>query len=159
MGKRHKPVKIIGKLREAEIVLAGGFVSLEELATAIADPDAPKVSPRLASADVPTALARTGSYLRSSTALPAFAVGDEVRARNLHPAGHTRLPRYARGRVGVVSHHHSAHVFPDSHAHGGGEGPQHLYTVSFTARELWGPEALPSDTVRLDLWESYLERR
>ena len=141
-----------------QMLLAGGFVSPEELATALADPAAPKAKPRLASADVPTALARAGSYLRSSAAQPAFAVGDHVRARNLNPIGHTRLPRYARGRVGVITHHHGAHVFPDSHAHGGGEDPQALYTVRFTARELWGPDAAPKDTISLDLWESYLER-
>lgn len=141
-----------------QMMLAGGFVSPEELATAIADPAAPKASPRLTSAEVPAALARAGSYLRNSAAQPAFAVGDRVRARNLHPTGHTRLPRYARGRVGVVTHHHGAHVFPDSHAHGGCEDPRRLYTVRFTARELWGPDASPKDTVGLDLWEPYLER-
>ena len=141
-----------------QMLLAGGFVSPEELATAIADPAVPKASPRLTSTEVPAALARSGSYLRSSVARPAFAVGNEVRARNLHPAGHTRLPRYARGRVGIVTHHHGAHAFPDCHAHGGGEDPHHLYTVRFTARELWGPEALPGDAVSLNLWEPYLER-
>ena len=141
-----------------QMLLAGGFVTPEELAAAIADPAAPKTSPRLAPADVPTALARAGSYLRNSAVQPAFAVGDEVRARNLNPVGHTRLPRYARGRVGVITHCHGAHVFPDSHAHGGGEDPQPLYTVRFTASGLWGPDASPRDTVSLDLWEPYLER-
>jgi nitrile hydratase len=140
-----------------QMLLAGGFVSPEELATAIADPASPKASPGLTSDEVPAGLARAGSYLRSNAAQPAFAVGDRVRARNFNPTGHTRLPRYARGRVGVVTQHHGAHVFPDSNAHGGGEDPQPLYTVRFTARELWGPEASPKDTVSLDLWEPYLE--
>ena len=140
-----------------QMLLAGGFVSPEELATAIGDSAAPEAKPRLTSSEVATALARSGSYVRSSAAHPAFAVGDRVRARNLHPVGHTRLPRYARGRVGIVTHHHGAHVFPDSHAYGGGEDPQPLYTVRFTARELWGPEASSKDTVSLDLWEPYLE--
>jgi nitrile hydratase len=141
-----------------QMLLAGGFISPEELATAVADPAVAKVSPRLTSAEVSAGLVHAGSYLRSSAAQPAFAVGDCVRARNLNPTGHIRLPRYARGRVGVVTHHHGAHVFPDSHAHGGGEDPQHLYTVRFTARELWGSDASPKDTVSLDLWEPYLER-
>ena len=141
-----------------QMLLAGGLVSPEELTTAIADPAAPKASPRLTSAEVSTTLARAGSYLRISAGLPSFAVGDGVRAGNLNPTGHTRLPRYARGRVGLVTHHHGAHVFPDRHAHGGGENPQPLYTVRFSARELWGPDASPRDTVSLDLWESYLER-
>ena len=141
-----------------QMLLAGGFVSHEELTTAIADAAAPKAKPGLAAADVPTALARAGSYLRDSAAQPAFAVANHVRARNLNPIGHTRLPRYARGRVGVITHHHGAHVFPDSHAHGGGDDPHALYTVRFTARELWGPDASSKDTVSLDLWEAYLER-
>ncbi len=141
-----------------QMLLTGGFVSLEELATAIADPAKPKAKPRLPSADVPTALAHAGSYLRDSAAQPAFAVGDHVRTRNLNPIGHTRLPRYARGRIGIITHHHGAHVFPDSHAHGGGEDPRPLYTVRFTARELWGLDASPKDSISLDLWEPYLER-
>ena len=140
-----------------QMLLTGGFVSPEELATALADPAAPKAKPRLASADVPIALARAGSYLRDSAAQAAFTVGDHVRARNLNPTGHTRLPRYARGRMGTISHHHGAQVFPDSHAHGGGEDPHALYTVRFAARELWGPDASPRDTISLDLWEPYLE--
>jgi nitrile hydratase len=91
------------------------------------------------------------------TAAPAFAVGDRVRARNLNPRGHTRLPRYVRGRVGVIARRHGAHVFPDVHAHGGGEHPRHLYSVRFTARELWGEAGRETDSVHLDLWEPYLE--
>ncbi len=75
-----------------------------------------------------------------------------------HPDGHTRLPRYARGRTGVIERLHGAHVFPDSNAHGRGEDPRPLYTVRFTAQELWGEAADPRDGVRLDLWEPYLER-
>ena len=141
-----------------QMLLAGGFVTPRELAAAAADPSVPKATPRLAPADAPAALARQGSYLRATPAAPAFAVGDRVRARNLHPVGHTRLPRYVRGREGVVETCHGAHVFPDRHAHGQGEGPCPLYTVRFTARDLWGPDANPRDTIRLDLWEPYLER-
>jgi nitrile hydratase len=115
-------------------------------------------STALAIADIPAALARAGSYIREGAGEPAFGVGDTVRARNLHPLGHTRLPRYARGRCGVIIALHGAHVFPDSHAHGGGEDPRPLYTVRFAARELWGPDAPAADAVCLDLWEPYLER-
>jgi nitrile hydratase len=80
-----------------------------------------------------------------------------VRARNLHPPGHTRLPRYVRGRLGQVRAHRGGHVYPDARAAGLGDCPQHLYSVEFRARELWGDAASPRDTVRLDLWESYLE--
>lgn len=141
-----------------QMLLAGGFVSSEELMTGDADPAMPKSSPRLSSADVPTVLARQGSYLHNSAARPVFEVGDRVRAQNLNPVGHTRLPRYARGRTGVVERYHGAHVFPDTHANGGGEDPYSLYTVRFTARELWGLDVSSKDTVSLDLWEPYLER-
>ena len=141
-----------------QMLLKLGFVTPEEMARSKADPAAPKATPRLAAADVPAALSRRGSYQRETPITPAFAVGDRVRARNLHPEGHTRLPRYARGRVGVVERCHGAHVFPDVHAHTGEDDPKPLYTVRFTARELWGPRASERDTVSLDLWEPYLER-
>jgi nitrile hydratase len=86
-----------------------------------------------------------------------FAVGDTVVARNVHPPGHTRLPRYARGKRGVIQRLHGAQIFPDTNAHGLGENPQPLYGVQFEARELWGEAAESRQTVSLDLWESYLE--
>jgi nitrile hydratase subunit beta len=84
-------------------------------------------------------------------------VGDRVRARNIHPPTHTRLPRYVRGRVGTVVLVHGAHIYPDVHAHGGGEDPQWLYTVRFDGRELWGPDADPKSGVSVDAFEPYLE--
>src|SRR4029453_13187741 len=94
---------------------------------------------------------------RPATRPPRFAVGDTVRTRNIHPTGHTRLPRYARGKHGVIHRQHGTHVFPDSNAHGGGEQPEALYSVRFDARELWGPAAEPNQHVYIDLWEPYLE--
>ena len=94
---------------------------------------------------------------RPATRPPRFAPGDAVITRNIHPTGHTRLPRYARGKRGVIHRQHGTHVFPDSHAHGGGEQPQPLYSVRFDARELWGPSAEPNQHVYIDLWEPYLE--
>ena len=138
------------------LLLKGGFVTPEELAAGRADPAAPKATPRLAPDAVEPALTRQGSYIRDGSA-PRFAPGDTVRARNLNPEGHTRLPRYVRGRSGVIEQLHGVHVFPDSHAHGRGEDPRPLYRVRFSARELWGPEASPRDSVSLDLWEPYLE--
>ena len=139
--------------------LAGlGFVKPEELASGRADPDAPKATPRLLAGDVDAALSRRGSYVREMAAPTQFKPGDRVRARNIHPAGHTRLPRYVRGRTGVILSINGAHVFPDSNAHGKGEDPRPLYTVRFTAQELWGEAANPRDSVSLDLWEPYLER-
>jgi nitrile hydratase subunit beta len=95
--------------------------------------------------------------VRTIEARPRFVVGQSVRARNIHPIGHTRLPRYARGRRGVVDRVHPACVFPDTHAHGLGEDPQHVYSVRFAARELWGDDAEPGAGVSIDLFEAYLQ--
>jgi nitrile hydratase len=89
-------------------------------------------------------------------------MNDQVRARNMHPAGHTRLPRYARGKTGQIVRDHGVFVFPDTNAHGLGEHPQHVYSVRFEARELWGEMAAPTgsiktDAVCIDLWDEYLE--
>jgi nitrile hydratase len=88
---------------------------------------------------------------------PRFRAGDLVRARNLHPPGHTRLPRYARGKLGRVQTIYGAYVFPDTHAHDLGENPQHVYSVAFAGEELWGADAEPGTVVHLDLFEPYLE--
>lgn len=91
--------------------------------------------------------------------LPAsqFAVGDAVITRNIHSPGHTRLPRYARGKRGIVQRLHGPQIFPDTNALGLGKNPQPLYSIRFEARDLWGESAELCQTVSLDLWESYLE--
>jgi nitrile hydratase subunit beta len=95
---------------------------------------------------------------RAAAAPPRFAVGDRVRTIALQPDHHTRLPAYARGKVGVIELVHDAHVFPDTNARGLGESPQWLYTVSFDARELWGERAqAPNSVVSVDAFEPYLE--
>jgi nitrile hydratase subunit beta len=85
-----------------------------------------------------------------------FKAGDRVKVRSTHPLGHTRSPRYVRGKIGVVRRVHGIYVFPDTNAHRAGEQRQHVYLVEFGARELWGR----NDRARLmiDLWEDYLER-
>jgi nitrile hydratase subunit beta len=88
---------------------------------------------------------------------PRFKIGDHVIARNFHPPGHTRIPRYVRGKRGVIERAHGTFVFPDTHAHGGGEQPQPVYGVRFAARELWGSSASARDSLCIDLWEDYLE--
>lgn len=108
-------------------------------------------------AEAAAALARGRSAERPVAAPARFAVGNRVRARNLHPAGHTRLPRYVRSHVGTITHLHGGHVFPDTNAAGTGEQPQWLYTVRFKGTEVWGALADPTLTVSVDAWESYLE--
>jgi nitrile hydratase len=140
-----------------ELLVGRGLATSAEIAAGKAAPGAAKATPVLRADEVAARFGRRGSYLREGP-LPAFAEGDKVRARNLNPPGHTRLPRYVRGRRGVIVARRGAHVFPDSHAHGKGEDPRPLYSVRFTARELWGPDANARDSVCLDLWEPYLER-
>jgi nitrile hydratase subunit beta len=103
-------------------------------------------------------LLKTGNPFRVDVEMtPQFKPGQAVRTRNRHPVGHTRLPRYARGRRGVIDRDHGVFVFPDSNAAGRGKDPQHCYSVRFAARELWGPEAPETEFVHIDLWDAYLE--
>jgi nitrile hydratase len=143
--------------RLEDLLLAAGLVTPDELAAGRPAPGSPSTTPIRPASSMRAALTTPYSYVRE-VGPAAFDVGDRVRARVINPTGHTRLPRYVRGRQGVIERRHGAHVFPDSHAHGKGEDPHHLYSVRFAARELWGPDAPVRDSVRLDLWEPYLER-
>jgi nitrile hydratase len=107
---------------------------------------------------VPVTLGRGGPARRDAAVAPRFKVKQRVRARNIHPAGHTRLPRYARGKLGTIIRDHGVFVFPDTNALFQGEKPQHVYSVRFAARELWGEQASPRDAVYIDMWDDYLER-
>ena len=111
---------------------------------------------KLSPADVDASLIR-GSYTRHATAPARFAVGDRVRTRNIHPQTHTRLPRYARGHVGVVESVRGCHIFPDSSAIDGRDNPQWLYAIVFEGRELWGPEGDPTLKLSIEAFEPYLE--
>jgi nitrile hydratase len=102
-------------------------------------------------------ISRRGSFTRPESAPARFAVGDRVRTKNIHPKGHTRLPRYVRGHVGVVERLHGCQVFPDSAAAGEDENPQWLYTVRFEGRDLWGAEADPTLQVSVEAFEPYLD--
>jgi nitrile hydratase subunit beta len=104
---------------------------------------------------IPAILQKGGPANRECGHKAGFHPGDKIRTRNMSTEGHTRLPRYARGKLGEIIAAHGTHVFPDSSAHGSGDDPQWLYTVRFTARELWGHDN--NDHVMLDLWEPYLE--
>jgi len=134
-----------------------GLVSRAELESGRPAPGSVKATPPLTAERVAAVVLARGSFDRPVNAPPRFAVGQPVRTKKINPTGHTRLPRYARGRIGIVDRVHGAHVFPDSNAHFRGEDPQHLYSVRFSARELWGEEAAPRDSVYIDLWESYLD--
>ncbi|WP_336763415.1 SH3-like domain-containing protein [Asaia sp. VD9] len=108
--------------------------------------------------DLVPVVVRTGASARVDADIaPKFSVGDRVRARNINPAGHTRLPRYVRGRTGVIVMDHGVFSFPDTMAHGGIETPQHVYNVRFEAAELWSEDNPARDCVHIDLWDDYLE--
>lgn len=139
------------------LVVETGLVSPEELATGHALAEPAPVRRVLKAEDVGAVLARGGPADRPPEQPARFAIGDRVVTRNMHPKGHTRLPRYARHKEGMIERAHGVHVFPDTNAHGKGENPQWLYSVRFSGRELWGAEAEPTLVVSIDAWESYLE--
>lgn len=145
-------------IRALEVLLARhGFATEEELCSgrSLGPGAAPK---RVLKADmVPGVLAKGGPCDRPVSTQPLFAVGQRVRTRNFNPESHTRLPRYARAKTGVIETVQGSFVFPDDNAHGKGENPQWIYTVAFTAPEIWGDGADPTLTVSIDAWESYLE--
>ena len=116
-----------------------------------------KPLPRKFTADmVPQKLTR-GSFYRQQQAPARFKIGDRVRTRNMHPLTHTRLPRYARDKVGVIERNNGCQMFPDSVASNLGDNPQWLYTVVFSGRELWGPDSDPTLTVSIEAFEPYLD--
>jgi nitrile hydratase beta subunit len=97
-----------------------------------------------------------GNFERDASASPQFKAGDRVRTRNINPETHTRLPRYARDKEGVVEAIRGCHVYPDSVARGAGEDPQWLYTVVFSGQVLWGEDSDPSVQVSIEAFEPYL---
>jgi nitrile hydratase subunit beta len=140
-----------------------GFVAREEIEARVRDrrprrTAAPPAGLRvLKAADVGPALSKWPTARVDDSIPPRFKAGDQVAARNMQPVGHTRLPRYARGRRGVIDQDHGVWAFPDARAAGQGTQSQHCYSVRFTGRELWGPEAAERHFVYLDLFEDYLE--
>jgi nitrile hydratase subunit beta len=140
-----------------DLLVDKGFVGADEIAAGHATaPAKPLKRGKFTRADVERIMVR-GKFARPAPAAAKFKPGDRVRAKNIHPKTHTRLPRYARGHVGVVELNHGCQVFPDSAATDSGENPQWLYTVVFDATELWGPDADPTLKISIDAFEPYLE--
>jgi nitrile hydratase subunit beta len=140
-----------------ELSIKRGLITREEIDSGSPAEGSPKAVPPLTADKVAKTLAKGGPANRDVAVAPRFQVGQRVRARNIHPAGHTRLPRYARGKLGAIDRDHGVHVFPDTNAHFLGENPQHVYSVRFAARELWGKHAAPRDAVYIDLWDDHLD--
>ena len=139
-----------------ELMLKNDLVTRTEIVSGRPDEAAPVRSPVFTADKVPGLISKGVSARRDVPAAASFRVGERVRARNINPVTHTRLPRYARGKVGTVDRDHGVFVFPDANAHFLGEKPQHVYSVRFEARELWGEQASRRDSVYIDMWDEYL---
>ncbi len=120
--------------------------------------------PVLKAENVEAAMRKGGPCNVDEDVAARFAAGDAVVVRNLNPSGHTRAPRYIRGKRGEIARDYGVFIFPDAHAMGQGKAPQHLYSLRFEGPEVWGPDAAQSDApprealyLYLDLWDSYLE--
>ena len=139
------------------LILEAGLVSERELADGRTAAGAPTHEPKVRPDTVGKVAGREDTARREDGKTPRFQPGDGVVARTISPTDHTRLPRYARGKRGVIDRDHGVFVFADTNAHGRGENPQHVYSVRFAARELWGESAAPRDGVYLDLWDDHLD--
>ena len=137
-------------------LLARGLVTVDEMVAGHALQPAKPLPRKLTADEVTAGLARS-SFYRQQQGPARFKPGDRVIARNIHPQGHTRLPRYVRGKPGVVELVHGCHAFPDSVASGRGDDPQWLYTVVFDSRTIWGEDADPTLRISIDAFEPYLE--
>jgi nitrile hydratase subunit beta len=136
-----------------ELMVKGGLITRTEVESGKPAPGSPKATAALIASAVADMVATGNPESREVRVAARFAVGQRVRARNLHPTGHTRLPRYARGKLGTIQLDHGVYTNADSLD----EKPQHLYSVRFAARELWGEQASERDAVYLDMWDDYLE--
>jgi nitrile hydratase subunit beta len=142
--------------RLVNILVESGRITAEEAATGQPDAASPKQTPPLRPDGVSAIFTQTTRNLMPGPE-PRFREGQQVRTRKINPTGHTRLPRYARGRVGTIMRDHGVSSLPDALAELKPDRPQHSYSVRFSARELWGEQARPQDSVYLDLFEDYLE--
>ncbi len=144
------------------LLVSNGTLTRESIAEACRRGDLAGTRPGAAANALPVemvdGLIRTGASTRMPDLItPRFKAGDAIRARNHNPVTHTRIPRYIKGRCGVVQRDHGVFSFNDTVAHGLGHAPQHVYSVRFTARELWGEQANAQDSVCIDLFERYMD--
>ena len=141
-----------------DLLVKRGLVTTDEMESGVPAQGAAKATPPLTADKIrPDVLSTRIHAQRNLTVAPRFKPGQQVRAHNINPVGHTRLPRYARGKVGTIDRDHGVFIFPDTNAHFLGEKPQHVYSVRFSARELWGVQASERDCVYLDMWDDYLD--
>jgi nitrile hydratase beta subunit len=134
-----------------------GVVTRDEVERGRADPAAAKATPVVTPAVARELLFRTRKTEQDIELTPRFHVGDRVRGRNINLTTHTRMPRYTRGKTGVVARDRGVFNLPDSEEVSGEPKPQHVYLIHFSAQELWGEEAPAHDSLYIDMWEDYLE--
>jgi nitrile hydratase len=140
-----------------ERLIASGLLTREELERGMPEAGSQKADLALSPSAAVAAMMKNPPTRRDPSVPARFRTGDLVRARNVHPVTHTRLPRYVRGKSGKIVRDHGVFVFSDTSVYGQGEKPQHIYSVRFGAREVWGEQAAPQDSVYLDLFDDYLE--
>ena len=137
-------------------IVASGLLTRAEIENGHTAEGSTKSVPALSVADVPAFMRRIPP-MRKDDVAPRFQIGQHVRARNINPVTHTRLPRYVRGKAGTIERDRGVATLPDTNVYGLGEKPQHVYSVRFSARELWGDQAAAQDAVYVELWDDYLE--
>ena len=138
-------------------IIERGFVTSDEVDSGRADPASSKATPALTPAIASEYISITPKEERDIELNAGFRVGESVRGRNMNPANHTRMPRYTRGKTGVVERDRGVFDLPDIEQESAEPKPQHVYLVRYTGQELWGEEAPPNDSVYIDMWEDYLE--
>ena len=121
------------------------------------DPGSVKATTALTPAEARETLFRTSQSELEIEVTARFQVGDRVRGLNIHPTTHTRMPRYTRGKTGIVERDRGVFALPDNEVYDLDPKPQHVYLVRFMARELWGEEASALDSLYIDMWDDYLE--
>jgi nitrile hydratase len=134
-----------------------GVVTRAEVESGRANPAAVPATPAVTPAGARALLFRTPQTEQHIALTPRFHVGDRVRGRNIHPTTHTRMPRYTRGKTGVVARDRGVFMLPDSEHTSATPTPQHVYLLHFTAHELWGEAVSAHDALYIDMWEDYLE--
>jgi nitrile hydratase len=140
-----------------EAAANSGLASRAEIARGSAQTGIERAAPALTAATARTAALATPREELTIRVEPRFRVGQRVRGVNLNTPTHTRMPRYTRGKVGVVERDRGVFALPDTDVYFGDPKPQHVYLIRFAARELWGAGASARDAVYIDLWQDYLE--
>ena len=139
------------------LMLERGMVTQSELETGKLEIPGVEVKRVVSADEMPDALLAGGPVDRDAIIEPGFAIGERVKALNINPQGHTRLPRYVRGKIGEIKSVQGCHVFPDSNARSEGENPEWLYSIAFHAQELFGSDAEDGNMIMVDCWGAYLE--